>query len=558
MITNFYTLVHVTAELNQKFSGRSVHHVFTQNRGELVLSFRETESAILIGCEPANNYIFSRKTFTRAHRNSTDIFADMSGAIMEDIFIHPKDRQIYFRLKDSRILIAQLFGSKANILFLDANGFVVDSFLKSAVLNKMKLDMPQRDQRAGMMERIDSDSVVRYGDQPIGKVLKQVFSEFGPVLIQELLTREGIRIEQPVAGLSDHEIDYLFKTAERLKEELLSRPSPRVYTSNTMPLRFSLIPLKHMDGFEFQQYDSVSEAIAAFRASARHEKEFLHEKEEIIKALVREKVLLEKATQKISAEPETDNQAEHYEKYGKLLIANLHTATKGDTTIIAEDFMSSSHELLEIPLDPHLSPAKNAERYFEKAEKSRRAVQERNLRASALAARHVLVARLLDRMEEVVTKDDLLRFAGENKIELSQFGLTIDKKGHEQKKEPTPFRVFTVAGDFQVWAGKSGENNDLLSTRHTAKNDLWFHARGVGGSHVVLKVGTGKGEVSKHAIEQAAAIAAYYSKMKNSKLVPVAMCEGKYVRKPKGVPAGTVTLEREKTIFVEPHLPQHD
>jgi predicted ribosome quality control (RQC) complex YloA/Tae2 family protein len=124
-----------------------------------------------------------------------------------------------------------------------------------------------------------------------------------------------------------------------------------------------------------------------------------------------------------------------------------------------------------------------------------------------------------------------------------------------RKEEQLPFRVFTVAGGFQVWAGKSGENNDLLSTRHTAKNDLWFHARGVGGSHVVLKIGTGKGEVSKQAIEQAAGIAAYYSKMKKSKLVPVTMCEGKYVRKPKGVPAGTVMVEREKTIFAEPALP---
>ena len=70
-----------------------------------------------------------------------------------------------------------------------------------------------------------------------------------------------------------------------------------------------------------------------------------------------------------------------------------------------------------------------------------------------------------------------------------------------------------------------------------------------------LKVGTVKGEVSKQAIEQAAAIAAYYSKMKKSKLVPVTMCEGKYVRKPKGVPAGTVTVEREKTIYAEPGLP---
>ena len=154
-----------------------------------------------------------------------------------------------------------------------------------------------------------------------------------------------------------------------------------------------------------------------------------------------------------------------------------------------------------------------------------------------------------------MTADDLHRFGEENRKELSKFGLKTKKSGQLKKEELLPFRLFTVAGGFQVWAGKSGENNDLLSTRHTAKNDLWFHARGVGGSHVVLKIGTGKGEVSKQAIEQAAAIAAYYSKMKKSKLVPVAMCEGKYVRKPKGVPAGTVTLEREKTLFVEPKLP---
>ncbi|HEX9828963.1 MAG TPA: NFACT RNA binding domain-containing protein, partial [Bacteroidota bacterium] len=87
-------------------------------------------------------------------------------------------------------------------------------------------------------------------------------------------------------------------------------------------------------------------------------------------------------------------------------------------------------------------------------------------------------------------------------------------------------------------------------------DDLWFHARGASGSHVVLKVGTANGNPSKLAIQQAAGIAAYFSKMKNAKLVPVAMTERKYVRKPKGVPAGTVTLEREKTIFAEPKLPE--
>ena len=107
-----------------------------------------------------------------------------------------------------------------------------------------------------------------------------------------------------------------------------------------------------------------------------------------------------------------------------------------------------------------------------------------------------------------------------------------------------------------MWAGKSSQNNDLLTMKHARPNDLWFHARGSGGSHVVLKSGSGKGEISKRAIEEAASIAAYYSKMKNASTVPVAMTERKYVRKPKGAPPGTVTLEREKVLFVEPRLPE--
>jgi len=118
-----------------------------------------------------------------------------------------------------------------------------------------------------------------------------------------------------------------------------------------------------------------------------------------------------------------------------------------------------------------------------------------------------------------------------------------------------PFRTFTVAGGFLVWVGKSSENNDLLTMKYARPKDLWFHARGSSGSHVVLRMGTGKGEPSRKAIDEAAGIAAFYSKMRNAKHVPVAMTLRKYVRKPKGAPPGTVSVERERLLFVEPRLP---
>ena len=549
MITNYYTLFHIAVELNQEFSGRIVDEIFTQYRGGLILSFRETPAVILVGCEPANNYIYARKTFARARRNSTDLFSEVHGTMIEKISIHPTDRQIYVRLKDGRELIVQLFGSKANIFFVDTSGMVTDLFLKKSDLKNMKLELFSQIQRPDIPESLHNNIVATYGDQPLATALKRIFPLFGPVLIRELFTRAGLNGEQPFADLLENEIDRLLNGAQRLKEELLSPPSPRVYSNGTSPVRFSIIPLQHLNEFEFQKYESVSEGIYTFRAHAYHEKTILHEKEEIMKVLEREQDHRERTLKKIAA-------AALYEKFGKLLIAQLHLIKKGDTTALVEDFVDRSSDIIEIPLDPHLTPAKNAERYFEKAGKSRHAAEEQRQRMAELTEQQKSVSQLLTRMEDVITADDLHHFAEENRIELSKFGLKTKKSGQLKKEELLPFRLFSVAGGFQVWAGKSGENNDLLSTRHTAKNDLWFHARGVGGSHVVLKVGTGKSEVSKQAIEQAAAIAAYYSKMKKSKLVPVAMCEGKYVRKPKGVPAGTVTLEREKTLFVEPGLPQ--
>ena len=124
------------------------------------------------------------------------------------------------------------------------------------------------------------------------------------------------------------------------------------------------------------------------------------------------------------------------------------------------------------------------------------------------------------------------------------------------EKEKLPFRIFTVDGGFEVWAGKNSANNDLLTLRYAKPDDLWFHARGGSGSHVVLKVRSGKGEPGKKAREQAAGIAAYYSKMKTSGTVAVAMTEKRYVRKPRGSAPGAVVLEREKVIFIHPALPR--
>jgi predicted ribosome quality control (RQC) complex YloA/Tae2 family protein len=257
----------------------------------------------------------------------------------------------------------------------------------------------------------------------------------------------------------------------------------------------------------------------------------------------------------MTRESPPDDQAERYRLIGQLLLRNLDALKKGMQHVTLD---ADSQEKVRISLDESLTPPQNAERYFDKAKKLKSASQEQSGRRNKLAGEIRALDALLGEIDLVANQNDLEDFVKTHKHDLEVAGIHLDPRGRERPEERIPFRVFTVSGGFSVWAGKSSENNDLLTTKYSRPSDLWFHARGAGGSHVVLKRDSAKGQPSKEAIEEAASIAAYYSKMRSAKIVPVAMAERKYVRKPRGVPAGTVSVEREKVLFVEPGLPEKE
>ncbi len=113
--------------------------------------------------------------------------------------------------------------------------------------------------------------------------------------------------------------------------------------------------------------------------------------------------------------------------------------------------------------------------------------------------------------------------------------------------------VYNLPGGFTVYAGKTDADNDHLSLRFARANDVWFHVKGMPGSHVVLRVE--ESEPDRDTLKAAAAIAAYHSKARDGGKVAVNWTLAKNVRKPKGAKAGTVTIARESTIQVKPGVP---
>ena len=558
MTSNYYTLRLIALDLNRLLAQAEVKEIFCQNKNELIISCRSggRNSSIVLSCEPSSNFLFLRDEIHRARKNSIDVFPRLRGATIARVEILPMDREIVIHVGGDLRLLFQLFGSKANALLLNKANRVMEAFLHPKEIVGT-VHLPRRLEPQDALESIArfNGSLQTIGTIMLSAALKKLMPSFSGLLIREVCHRAGVREGQLVAELAEADRSRLYAGIVGLMKELEGPPSPRIYCQDARPVAFSVIHLEHLRGLNEEIFDSIHDAVRAFVGRSRRRQLVIQEKEALQQFLGRGIERAERTLSKIVEETQVLERATQYERFGRLLMANLPQLAKGMRQATVEDVFNPARAQVAIPLEPRLTPAQNAERYFDKAKKARTSVGEKLDRQDVVREKWELQRELLDRLSPIETMEQFGDFVTENKERLAEIGYQLAGPGPDAGREVVPFRAFTVTGGFQVWAGKSSENNDLLTMKYAKPNDLWFHARGSSGSHVVLRVGTGRGEPSKRAIHEAAGIAAYYSKMKGAKHVPVAVTERKYVRKPKGAQPGTVTIEREKLLFVEPSLP---
>jgi len=545
MLTNYYTLSYVVSSLDSRITGLTVEATFSQERDHLVFSFGRTTPALVVSCAAAENALYLHPAFSRSKRNSADVLKDIWGKRVKSVLMHPSDRVVTLELDAAARVDIQLFGAKANVLLVDVEGVIVDAFKRARELVGSKVE--SRTNKLFYDTTLLDASLIGDPSASIVSALKKLYPTLGTTLVKEVLHRSQVPSTRGVSEI-DQEILGRIKRALRQVMIELASPDPRVYIQDggkvETPVAFSIVQLDHLEHATDKRFDDVHEAIRFYISRERATSAVSQKKNAMLTKLRLQRDRALRSMRAAESDLQGSTRAEEYESFGSLLMTNLGAVERGAKKARLDN--------ADIPLEPHLSPVQNAQRYFEKAKKSRAARQDASDRLKELRASATLAGALVESFVEAQTKEEIQEFVAQHESELEGFG--IGKKAEERAQ--LPFRTFVVDGGFQVWAGKSSANNDLLTMKHAAPNDLWFHARGSSGSHVVLKVRSGKGEPGKRAKEQAAGIAAYYSRMKNAKMVPVAMTERKYVRKPKGAPAGTVVIEREKVIFAEPALPK--
>ena len=237
---------------------------------------------------------------------------------------------------------------------------------------------------------------------------------------------------------------------------------------------------------------------------------------------------------------------ESYKIKGDLLTSYIYTLKKGDKkTKVLNFYNTNEEEYIEISLDENKTPSENVQMYYKKYNKLKKseewALEQLEKNNEELEYLNSVLTNILnvDSYEEI---EDIKR-------ELIETGYIRFKKekGAKRQKEGKPLHFVTSKG-YDIYVGKNNLQNDYLSLKFAGKFDLWLHTKNIPGSHVIIKAS----EVDDETLEQAAIIAAFYSKGKNGSKVPVDYTLVKNLKKPNGAKPGMVIYHTNNTIYVDP------
>ncbi len=547
MVTTYFTLEALAIEWNLRWAGARLADVYSQRKGELVLVLERNEQTTSIRVAMAGplRYVMAIEGVTRARRNVVSLLESAVGRHVERVSVADLDRMLFFDLDGGTRIQVVLFGPRPNVFLLSGDGSIVHAFKGEEHWVGSIAPAP----RAASMPSDRSSFLAAWREdrRTLGAAVSSAVPLFDAVLAEEAAVRAGL----DAAGPAFCPVE----ARERLYTEIvtllhsLNTPSPRVYETDGRVTVFSLVPLRSRATCEERLFDTVSEAVAVYVRRKLVEAEFESAFQPLHRSLVSALEKVERRIDAMEGELAAPSRSERYEHWGHLLMASLSALRPGESTAVVPDVFSTG-EPVSIPLDPALSAVENAQSYYARARRNREARRYAEERMEGARAEAQKLSAMIAQLEQATTRREVEAFRREFAGAIESY--VSGPGGHTGG---VPFRRLLVDGDLEVWVGRNAGQNDALTLRHARKFDLWFHARGVSGSHVVLRLPGRAAQPTRVAIEQAAAIAAFFSEAKTSGLVPVQMAERKYVRKPKGAPPGAVVVEREEVLLVEPGLP---
>lgn len=432
-------------------------------------------------------------------------------------------------------LVCELIGNSANIILVDKDGKIIDSLRHSDIETSSRLilpgaiyQLPEKPKKLNplkydaktILERANNSSLLAHTDG------------FSPLICREIENYDDL--EQ---GFS--------KVIDDLKNNI--KPV-LIYNAENQPFDFSYTEiLQYGNSFKNKIFDSFSALLDEFYTTRENIARINQGAKDIIKLLTNLKNRTEKKLALRLIDLKKCENREQLRIFGELLKANLYTIKKGSSFAEVPNYYEEDMKTIRIPLNPALSPASNTNKYFKDYKKTYTA--EQTLTELTIKDKQELV--YFDSVLDSISRASSLSEITEIREELAEAGYI---KQHQKKKSkkatPSAFKEYTSVEGYRILVGKNNKQNDYLTTTLANKNDLWFHAKSIAGSHVLVLCNGGN--VSEETIYKAALLAAENSKGATSSNVAVDYTPVKYVKKPNGAKPGMVIYTTNKTVFVTP------
>lgn len=474
-----------------------------------------------------------------------------------------------------RSVITEIMGRHSNIILTDENGKITDSakhidFTVSAVRqilpgliyspppkqDKTEADSMTASDLADFMKKTESLPE----DMPLDKFLVSEIMGMSPLLAGEIVYRfcgntRLLASEGDMAAFAVHTTDFLKKLCD-------GNFTPCLITDKTekRPTAFSCVELtQYENAADAETYPSISQVVDMYY-ELRSLREHMKQKTAALVKLVSNNI--ERCEKKLVMHRENIRKAENREKYriyGDLITANIYRIKYGDKSVEVENFYSENCETISIPLKADIGPSQNAQRYYKRYNKAKT--------TEKFAKEQIAIAEeekyYLETVAEALEKVENITELNEIKQELKDEGYIAhsdsknkkgnkkgNKKNRDNKNVSAPLKFISVDG-YEILVGRNNRQNDQLTLKTAYSTDIWFHTKQIPGSHTVVRT-NGTGTAPDTTLMQAAKLAAYYSKAKNSSQVPVDYTAVKNVKKPNGAKPGMVIYDHYNTVYVLP------
>lgn len=564
------TLFSVLDECREKLIGHKIQRVYQPTKDDIILYFSDYEKTALLLSSSAS---YQRICITNTKYDNPEnppsfcmvLRKYLVGGIIKEITQRKFDRIAIFHIESldeagnliALELIVELMGKHSNIILIEKNTQrILDSIkhisgLKSSVrkvmpnfdytyppcnkLNPLNYDI----QTASGMLSFEIEKTVSVG-------LCNTFNGISKLLAQSF-AYDIYGEDKQLSELSFDDFNTLAETFGKYINKKISALDCLVYYKDDGAVKdYSAVPYSALGKYVNEHCESISKAVDSFYEDSTLTNAVKQKYEIVIKNI---ETVHSREVKKLKLREEELAEAqdgEIYNIYGNLLLSNLHLIKKGDDKVDVINFYSESGETVTINLKKEYTPSQNAQSYFKKYNKAKNAI----IHLEELIAQNIANVKFLEEQLFYISNAENFSEADEilGEVEKAGFIKRNKKKTGIKRQEKTEFFKYETEDGYEILAGKNSVQNNLLTFKIASKDDIWLHAKDIPASHVILK--TNKGNYSEVALSDAAQIAVYHSKLKDSTKVAVDYTFVKNVKKINASEYGNVTFTDNKTVYI--------